>query len=201
MRKIHPKKRQKAFRMRVEGHNIAEIARECHLDKETIQRLENGYIDKRGVRHRGWKEELEKLQAEQERSELECGLALKEERIKVYKQLAEEAAQKIRSQFPGIVMKNPSDYKSLMSEFRELCRLLGQEVGARPEGQARAGVRTDIALEDVEDAYAESEEAEDDEVTPPRRAYRQAGDARADAALPETDAPGDDGENDEDEAE
>jgi len=201
MRTVHPKKRQKAFRMRVEGHSIAEVARECHLDPQTVKRLEDGYIDRRGVRHRGWKEELEKLRAEQERSELECGLALKEERIKVYKQLAEEAAQKIRSQFPGIVMKNPSDYKSLMSEFRELCRLLGQEVGARPEGEARGGVKTDVALEEIEEAYAESEEAEDDEVTPPRRAYRQAGDARADAALLETDAAGDDGESDEDDAE
>ena len=189
MRKIHPKKRQKAFRMRVEGHSIMDIARECHLDQQTVRRLEDGYIDKRGVRHRGWKEELEKLQAEQRRAELECGLALREERIKTYRELAEQAAEKIRTQFPNVVMKNPSDYKSIMSEFRELCRLLGQEVGAKPEGEAPSGVRTDLTREDVEEAYAAAQEVELDEVTPPR-------DARADAALPETDAPGDEDEAD-----
>ena len=146
---------------------------------------------------------LERFLQSKERSELQCGLALKEERIKVYKQLADESAQKIRAQFPSIVMKNPSDYKSLMSEFRELCRLLGQEVGARPELEARAGVRTDIEIEDVEEAYAESEGSEEDTVTPAREELRSACDAQADlpaatsaaqagAALPETDGPADD---------
>ena len=180
---VHPMKRKKAFRLRVEGYNIAEVARECHIAVETVRRLENGYVDQRGIRHPGWREELERMKREQQRAELECGLALKEERIKAFKRLAEQAVAKIQTQFPNIVMKSPADFKALVSEVRELCKLLADELGQRRANDTPAvSIKADVTLEQVRSAFDESREVAIDDVTPPR-------DVRESDALPSPDVP------------
>ena len=59
MAKNYPKKKELAFRMRIERHSMAEVARKLKISKETVSRWENGWVDTKGRRYRGWKEKLE----------------------------------------------------------------------------------------------------------------------------------------------
>jgi len=156
MAKNYPKKKELAFRMRVERHSMAAIARELKISKETVSRWENGYIDSKGRRYAGWKEKLELVRTEQEEEELNCGLMLKKERLKAYDELARMAIDKIRKQFPSIKAKTPADAKALMSEVRELCRLISKEKGEYPfpgGNQTLIAVKNDITLSELQERY------------------------------------------------
>ena len=169
MKPIHPMKRKKAFRMRVEGHTIADVARECHLAKDTVQRLENGYVDRRGVRRPGWKEELERLKHEQDRAEFDCAAELREERLKAFRRLATMAIEKIETQFPNIVMKSTTDYKALCSEARELHRILREESGnGKSDDAPSISIKADVTFEQAKEAFDASRQVDVDDVTPPR---------------------------------
>lgn len=183
MAKVPAAKKRKAFRLRLEGMPITRVARECKLAPQTVRRLENGYTDKMGVRRPGWREELEKLWHEQERAELESGLALKKERIKTYERLASEAVGLIEKQFPKITMKSCSDAKALLSEVRELCRLISIERGEyRPKGGAQVGVKVDISPEELRERYLAAQAVEVVEVEPPQEAHMVPGPDEEDEA-------------------
>lgn len=188
MAKVPAAKKRKAFRLRLEGVPITKVARECKLAPQTVRRLENGYTDKMGVRRPGWREELEKLWQEQERAELESGLALKQERIKTYERLARQAVNLIEKQFPKITMKTCSDAKALLSEVRELCRLISIERGEyRSKGDPHVGVKVDISPEELRERYLAAQAIEVDEIEPPREAHMVLAPGEAD----EADAPDD----------
>jgi len=153
---LDPKKRKQAFRLRLQRISIAEVSRRLHMAPATIRKLERGWVDKKGVRHRGWREEIERLWDEDRKTELECGLALREEQVKALKRLAQQAIDKVEKQFPGITMETPTDWKTLVSEIRELIRMLSEEVGRRRGGVKTATLRTEITLEEVREAYAEA---------------------------------------------
>ena len=163
---LDPKKRRQAFRLRLQRKSFAEISRTLHMAPTTIRRLECGWVDKKGVRHRGWREDVERLWDEERKAELECGLALKEERVKALKRIAQQAIDKVETQFPAVTMASPSDWKTLVSEIRELISLLSDEVGGR-RGADRTvlpgrGVitRTQITLEEIQEAYEEAHAVE-----------------------------------------
>ncbi|MHC4138176.1 MAG: hypothetical protein ACYS0K_24840, partial [Planctomycetota bacterium] len=119
-----------------------------------------------GVRHPGWQEDVERHWDERRKAETECGLALKEERIKVFKRIAQLAIDKVEAEFPAITVESVADWRMLVSEVRELVGLISDEVdGNRRSGKtARSGwatsPRKDITLEDIQEAYEESRAAE-----------------------------------------
>jgi hypothetical protein len=165
-------KKKKAFRMRLEHKPISEVARECHLARRTVQKLENGWTDNRGVRHPGWKEKIERLRQGDEKAEIECGLALKEERIKTYERLAKQVVELVEKQFPTIKMKNAADAKALLSEIRELGRLISIERGEyRPGGTPVVAIKADITMADLRKRYEEAHAVEIEEIEPPREAH------------------------------
>jgi len=170
MARLDPGKRKKAFRLRLQHKSVAAVARELQMAPSTVRKLERGWVDGKGVMHRGWREELRRLWEEEEKkTALECSIAVKEKRIKTYDRLMRQAVGAIEKSFPNIVAKNASDIKALLSEVRELCRLTSIELGQyRPGGGPVVAVRTDITLADVQEAYARSQEVPVDEIPPPR---------------------------------
>jgi hypothetical protein len=156
------KKMEQAFSLRLQGKSFAEIARTLHMAPRTLRKLEHGWVDKKGVHHPGWRADLERVRGGERKAEVECGLALREERVKAFKRLAQLAIEKVEAQFSAIAIETVADWKMLASEIRELIGLLAEEVdGRRGAGKAvRSGwatsPRTHITLEDIQEAYEES---------------------------------------------
>lgn len=162
-------KKKKAFRMRLENKPIVEVARECHMARRTLQKLENGWTDDRGVYRPGWKDEIERLRREDDKAEIECGMRLKEERISIYERLAKGAVELIEKQFPNIQMKNAQDAKALMSEVRELGRLIAIERGEYQTGNISVtAIKADITMADRRQRYENAQEVTVIEVEPPK---------------------------------
>jgi len=161
---LDPKKSKQAYRLRLQRISIAEISRRLHMAPATIRKLEHGWVDKKGVRHRGWREEIERRWDSENRDEIESGLALREEQVKALKRLAQQAIDKIEDQFPAITMKTPTDWKTLVSEIRELIRMLSEEVGRKRGGVRTTTLRSEITLEEVREAYAEAHVVDADDV-------------------------------------
>lgn len=154
MKRGYPQKREKAFRLRLERKTIAEISREVGVSERTVSRWENGWVDARGRKTPGWKPELEKAWRELAETELQYGLMLKEERLKTYEELARLAVAKIKEMFPHIRAKTASDAKALMSEVRELMRLIAEEKGEyKPRPHTLVAVKTDITLNEISERY------------------------------------------------
>ena len=165
-------KKKKAFRMRLELKPMSSVARECQLARQTVQNLENGWTDRKGVYHPGWKDEIERLRQEEDKAELECGMRLKEGRISTYERLAKRAVELIEKQFPSIKMKNASDAKALMSEVRELGRLIAIERGEYQPGKVSVtAIKADITMTDLRQRYEEAQAREVEEIEPPREAH------------------------------
>ena len=147
-------KKQKAFRLRLQGLTLKAIATELKVSANTVSRWEKGWIDSRGRKHRGWLTELEKMKEESEKDEYLAGLALKKERLKAYDELAQMAIEKIKASFPNITAKTPSDIKALLSEVRELGRLIAMEQGSlHTGGQTVVAVKNDITIEELSQRY------------------------------------------------
>ena len=154
MRKGYAKKREKAFRLRLERKTFAEISREVGVSERTVSRWENGCVDAKGRKTAGWKPELEKAWRELAETELQYGLMLKEERLKTYEELARLAVAKIKEMFPSIRARTASDAKALMSEVRELMRLIAEEKGDyKPRPHTLVAVKTDITLNEISERY------------------------------------------------
>ena len=83
-----------------------------------------------------------------------AGLALKRERLKAYDELAQLAIEKIKTSFPNITAKTPSDIKALLSEVRELGRLIAMERGEiGPSQQTVVAIKNDITIEELSQRY------------------------------------------------
>ena len=154
MKRGYPQKREKAFRLRLERKTIAEISREVGVSERTVSRWENGWVDAKGRKTTGWKPELEKAWRKLADAELQYGLMLKEERLKTYEELARLAVAKIKEMFPSIRAKTAADAKALMSEVRELMRLIAEEKGDyKPRPHTLVAVKTDITLNEISERY------------------------------------------------
>ena len=56
--------------------------------------------------------------------------------------------------FPNIQAKTAADVKALLSEVRELCRLIAEEKGEfKPNPQTVVAVKTDITLNELSERY------------------------------------------------
>jgi len=154
VRKGYAKKREKALRLRLERKTFAEISREVSVSDKTLSRWEKGWVDAAGRKHPGWKPELEKAWRGLAETELQYGLMLKEERLKTYEELARLAVAKIKEMFPSIRAKTAADAKALMSEVRELMRLIAEEKGDyKPRPHTLVAVKTDITLNEISERY------------------------------------------------
>jgi transposase-like protein len=154
VRKGYAKKREKAFRLRLERKTFAEISRAVGVSDKTLSRWERGWTDAKGRKHPGWQPELDKAWRELAESELQYGLMLKEERLKTYEELARLAVAKIKEMFPNIRAKTAADAKALLSEVRELMRLIAEEKGEyKPAPHTMVAVKTDITLNEVSERY------------------------------------------------
>jgi len=143
--------------MRLQGTTLRAIATELKVSANTISRWEKGWVDSKGRKHRGWLAELEKVKQESETDEYMSGLALKKERLKAYDELAQMAIEKIKVSFPNITAKTPSDVKALLSEVRELCRLMAMEQGSlHSGGQTIVAVKNDITIEELSQRYRDA---------------------------------------------
>lgn len=159
-------KKRKAFQLRIARHTMADVARQLDITGRTLRRWENGYIDAKGRRYKGWKEELQRLWQEQDDEELKCGLMVKKERLKAYDKLARMAIEKVENQFPSIKAKTPADAKALLSEIRELCRLIAVEKGEYPQSggnQTLIAVKTDISLSELQKRYKNAQRNSEEE--------------------------------------
>ena len=163
---LDQKKKRRALKLRLRKKSFAEISRTLHMAPATLSNLEYGWIDKQGVRHRGWRHEIEKRWDEDDKAEIECGLALREERGRTLKRLTQKAIGKIESQFPAVTMASPSDWKTLVSEIRELIRLLSEEVDIRRGGGKAVATRMLRTLEEIREAYAQARAVEVEEAGP-----------------------------------
>ena len=129
MARVPLAKKKRAFRMRVEGCSMAEISRTVGIHRRTLRLMEIGWTDARGVRHKGWAADVERHREEIARAELECGLELKRVRVRTYERLARRALRAIERGFPNLTLESARDAKAVLSEIRELCKLIRKELG------------------------------------------------------------------------
>ena len=166
-------KKQKAYLLRLGRKPFAVVGRECHMSTKTIQLLENGWTDKAGVFHAGWKDDLERRWQEDNLGEHERGLVLKKKRIEAYERLARQAIELVEKQFPSIKIKSASDAKALLSEIRELCRLISIERGDyRPNNGPTIAVKADITMNELKGRYEAAKRVEVEDIPLPRKPYR-----------------------------
>jgi len=175
--KVPEWKRQKAFLMRLARKPMSAVARECHMSATTVHLLEKGWTDKAGVFHPGWQDDLEKRWLAENEGEHEQGLALKKRRIDAYERLAMQAIELVEKQFPNITMKSASDAKALLSEIRELCRLISIERGEyRPGTGPVIAVKADITMKELESRYEAARQIEVEEIPPPENSDKDGAD-------------------------
>lgn len=154
MKPLDTKAREKAFRLRLQNKSFRQIAGELGICARTVSRWESGWTDKKGRRHAGWKGEIERSFQESASRELQQGLMAKEARLQTYEELARMAVAKVKQMFPQIRGKSALDAKALLSEIRELCKLIATERGDMKSGpQTVVAVKTDITLNELQDRY------------------------------------------------
>ncbi|MHC4253376.1 MAG: helix-turn-helix domain-containing protein [Planctomycetota bacterium] len=167
MGKVPKEKREQAFRMRLARKTFTEIAGVVGVSTKTLSRWENGWIDRGGREHSGWRQELETSWRENIEETPDYGIIVREERIKTLQELARMAMAKLKEMFPHIKGTKAVDAKALMSEFRELAKLVAQEKGELSRGPSTVvAVKNDITLADIQDRYVRSVEAEVVDRTP-----------------------------------
>jgi hypothetical protein len=182
MQKIAPKKYEKAFRLRVERRSFKDIAKATGVSAKTIGRWEKGWVDAAGHAHAGWKDQLRQAWKDRTKASLQYGLILKEERLKAYEELARLAIAKVKESFPEIRAKNAMDVKALISEVRELCRLIGRETGqVVPNPHAVVALKTDVTINDLRERYKAAEVVEVADA-PAKEADEDSEDEREEAA-------------------
>jgi DNA-binding XRE family transcriptional regulator/ribosomal protein L22 len=154
MARISVRKKEKAFRLRMERRPFAAISKEIGVSAKTISRWEAGWVDGKGRKHPGWKVELEKAWRERADAQMDYGLMLKDERLRTYEDLARLAVTKIKEAFPAMNVKTAADAKALLSEVRELLKCIAKEKGElNPSPQTLIAVKADININELAQRY------------------------------------------------
>lgn len=156
MSSLDQARKQTAFDLRLMGRTFKEVAQEIKVSTSTLGKWENGWLDKEGKFHPGWKEELEKLWKEQQKEFMQSGLMIKQERLKTYDRLIRAAVTKIEEQFVDIPLKTAGDVKFMLAEVRELCKLMAIETGQynpQANGNEIPGQKTDMPMMEIEERY------------------------------------------------
>ena len=149
------KTREKAFRMRVGRKGFSEVGRALGVSPKTITRWEKGWVDKAGRIRPGWLARLEQVWREVAEADIQHSLMEREERLNVCEELARMMLNRIREMVPKVRVKTAADAKALLSEARELLRVISQERNEhRPAPNTVVAVKTDISLGELQERYA-----------------------------------------------
>ena len=124
--RIPKEKVEKARALRFAGKTITETARLSGLSRNTVAKLERGWVDSRGVLHGGWANELtvERLRDTADRVRSAEAVLDRNECARITAGLAQEFLGKIVEFLPRMQLKTSRDAKFLASEVRELFKLL-----------------------------------------------------------------------------
>jgi len=141
--------------MRVERKSFADIGRALSISPKTLSRWENGWTDRRGHNHAGWLSRLEQTWQEIAKTDLNQTLMLRDERLKTCEELARMILNRVKGLIPSVKIKTPRDIKALLSEARELLRLIAHERGdAMKTPHTLVAVKADISLNELQERYA-----------------------------------------------
>ena len=174
--------KRKAFRLRMAGETQADIAKKVGVSVAKISKWERGWIDSKGRKHAGWKEEMTRILDEQEKAEYTEGLAVKQKRIETYDRLAQMAIKKIERDFPGIVAKTPADAATLINEVRKLGLAIAKEKDELPRPGARGAqtnitmIKNDFTLQEFSDRFEQRTKVAEAKVV---KAVEPGGDTKA----------------------
>ena len=143
--------------MRLEQKSFAEISRALGISAKTISRWENGYRDSAGHWHAGWRPRLEERWKEMIEADLQYGLMKKEERLKAMEKTARLLINRANALLPSVKVKNAADIKLLVSEARELLKLIKVELGEATKGpDTLVAVKADITLNELRERFAQA---------------------------------------------
>ena len=148
--RVAKEKIEKARELRFAGKTIAETAKLAGLSRNTVGKLEKGWVDARGTLHGGWANDLtvHRLRATATRLKSVEAVLDRDECARIAAGLAQEFLGKIVEFLPRLQLKTSRDAKFLASEVRELLKLL-EQYRAAPGEQAPDGVRQVVTLEEI----------------------------------------------------
>jgi len=164
---VPKEKAEKVRELRLAGKTMTETAKLTGLSRNTVRKLEKGWLDTKGVHHPGWASEVEVSRLKSIAAAVEAGSQLLDrgERMKLRAELASTLVAKVQEFLPALKLKSAREAKLLLSEARELTRLLDRDGG----GEEQPGVKHDITFNEAMDRFLRSKEVEVDEIEPPER--------------------------------
>ena len=169
--RVSKEKLEKARKLRLEGKSVREAAKLAGISPMTLRKHEQGWIDGKGNIHGGWagdkaKADLARVASAAKASKTAAALLDKSERIKLHAEMASMLIDKVREFIPVLKLKNAREAKQLMSEARELAKVIDQ-------GQANAGeelppgVKREVTLEDIRAHYERVRDITPSYIEPP----------------------------------
>jgi cobalamin biosynthesis protein CobT len=189
--RVPKEKVEKARELRFAGKTVAETAKLTGLSRNTVAKLEKGWVDSKGVLHGGWANELtvERLRDTAKRLRSAEAVLDRNECARIAAGLAQELLGKIVEFLPRMQLKSSRDAKFIASEVRELLKLL-ELYRTSPGSETPEGVKQVVTLEDIKAHYERTrditpsyiEPAADPEAipgAPPEAVDRRAGRKRA----------------------
>ncbi|MHC5058989.1 MAG: hypothetical protein ACYTKD_30410 [Planctomycetota bacterium] len=190
--RIAKDKAEKARELRFAGKTMAETARLTGLSRNTVAKLEKGWVDSKGALHGGWASDLtaERLRDTAKRLRSAEAVLDRDECARVAAGLAQEFLGKIVEFLPRMQLKTSRDAKFLSSEVRELFKLLeyyrtsGKAAPADGPGQA-------LTLDDIRAHYERVRDITPSHIDPP-----ESPETVQDAESPDEDGDFADGEDD-----
>ena len=182
--RVSKEKAEKARGLRLAGKTVAETARLAGLARNTVAKLEKGWVDSKGVLHGGWANELtiERLRDTAKRLRSAEAVLDRNECARIAAGLAQEYLGKILEFLPRFELKSGRDTKFLSSEFRELLKLV--EFYRTSEAPPTDGPKQVVTLEDIKAHFERVRDITPSYIEPPEDSE----------ALPGPDGTGDDGD-------
>lgn len=150
-----PEEKGKMVReLRFAGKSVTETAKLTHLSRNTVAKLEKGWVDSKGVLHDGWANELtiERLRDTATRLRSAEAFLDRKECARIAAGLAQEFLGKIVDFLPRLELKSSRDTKFLASEVRELMKLV-EHYQSRPESAPAEGPKQEVTLEDIKEHF------------------------------------------------
>jgi hypothetical protein len=169
--RVDSAKLEKARKLRLEGKSVREAAELAGISPTTLRKHERGWIDGKGEIHGGWagdkaKADLARLASAAKASKTAAALLERNERVKLHAEMASLLIDKVREFIPVLKLKNAREAKQLMSEARELSKVIAQDQ-AGPGKELPPGVKQVVTLEDMKAHYARTRDITPSYIEPP----------------------------------
>ena len=166
--RIAKEKAEKARELRFAGKTLAETARLTGLSRNTVAKLEKGWVDSKGALHGGWASDLtaERLRDTAKRVRSAEAVLDRDECARIAAGLAQEFLGKIVEFLPRMHLKTSRDAKFLSSEVRELFKLL-EFYRTGGESAPADGPKQALTLDDIRAHYERVRDIEPSRIDPP----------------------------------